>query len=268
VIGKQPRAGRRARILVSTSGWNYRDWCGRFYPETVPASRWFGHYARVFNTVEINNTFYRLPAAATFDAWNQQAPPEFIYAVKANHFLTHIKKLKNAGKPLALFLRRARRLKPHLGPILYQLPPRWKPDLERLKKFCARLPPGLTHVIEFRERAWLKDETYRVLAKRGISLCLHDLLKRHPRRITGPAVYVRFHGADSKYGGSYSRERLRHWAAWLREAAKDGHDVYAYFNNDRNAAAVRNAQTLRRILSNDAVGQASRLSLTSEKASD
>lgn len=246
--GKESRPGRRAQILIGTSGWNYRDWRGRFYPEALPAEEWFGHYAGRFNTVEINNTFYHLPAVATFDAWSQQAPPKFIYAVKANRFITHLKKLKNVGKPLALFLRRARRLKHHLGPILYQLPPRWKPDLERLNKFCAQLPPDLTHVIEFRERAWLNDETYGMLAERGISLCIHDLIKHHPRQITGPAVYIRFHGAGSKYGGSYSPKRLNHWAGWLREAAGDGHNVYAYFNNDRDAAAVRNAQTLRGIL--------------------
>jgi uncharacterized protein YecE (DUF72 family) len=237
-----------AQCHIGTSGWNYNHWRGRFYPDDLPAHEWFAHYAGVFNTVEINNTFYQLPATKTLNAWHKQAPQGFIYAVKANRFITHLKKLKDPKKPLAHFLKRARRLRRHLGPVLYQLPPHWKPDVERLARFCEHLPADLTHVVEFRERAWLQAETYAALAEHGVCLCIHDLLKRHPRRITGKAVYVRFHGVGSKYGGGYSRRRLRRWADWMREAADEGHDVYAYFNNDRNAYAVRDAQTLRELL--------------------
>ena len=239
---------RRARIRIGTSGWIYADWRGRFYPEDLPSKKWFVHYAGVFDSVEINNSFYHLPTVRTFDYWNKNAPTGFIYAVKANRFITHMKKLKAPKVPLTQFLRRARRLGSHLGPILYQLPPHWKPALERLAGFCAQLPRDLTHVIEFRERAWLNEETYNLLKQHRVCLCIHDMLTRHPRRITGSAIYVRFHGASSKYSGSYSRRRLTRWADWMREAAANGHDVYAYFNNDRNVDAVRNAQTLRRIL--------------------
>lgn len=239
---------RRGVIRVGTSGWNYRHWCGPFYPKDASPYDWFHHYAGVFDTVEINNTFYQLPETTTFDRWKKQAPQGFVYAVKASRYLTHMKKLKDAKEPLEHFLKRARRLESHLGPVLYQLPPRWRPDWKRLDAFCAALPKDNLHVLEFRERDWLQEKTYDILRTHGVCLCVHDLLKRHPRRITGPAVYVRFHGAGAKYGGSYSRRRLRAWADWMRDAAEDGHDVYAYFNNDARACAVRNARVLRTIL--------------------
>lgn len=238
----------KGSIHIGTSGWNYDHWRGRFYPAGLPVNSWFAHYSRFFDTVEVNNTFYRLPPAKTFTAWNEQAPNGFIYAVKANRFITHMKKLRSPGKPLSLFLRRARRLGEHLGPVLYQLPPHWKPDLQRLVRFCRRLPPDLTHVIEFRERAWLQAATYEALAEYGVCLCIHDMLDHHPRRVTGKAAYIRFHGAGLKYGGNYSRSQLRRWAEWMRETADAGHEVYAYFNNDQNAYAVRNALALRGIL--------------------
>jgi uncharacterized protein YecE (DUF72 family) len=156
-----------AQVHVGTSGWNYDHWRGRFYPHDMPDNKWFEHYAGVFRTVEINNTFYHLPELKTFNAWNKQAPHGFVYAVKASRFITHMKKLKDPKKPLARFLQRARRLGSHLGPVLYQLPPHWKPDVERLTRFCEQLPDDLTHVIEFRKRAWLQQETYAALAGAG-----------------------------------------------------------------------------------------------------
>ncbi len=239
---------RKGAFRIGTSGWNYAHWRGKFYPEGLPAHQWFEYYAGVFDTVEINNTFYHLPEARTFTGWSKQASPGFIYAVKASRYITHIKKLKDPRQALDRFLRRARRLKEHLGPILYQLPPGWRPNLERLKQFCQRLPAGLTHVMEFRRRDWLQDPTLDILAEHGVCLCIHDMLPEHPRRLTGKAAYVRFHGVGSKYGGNYSRSELSQWAKWMGETAHSGHDVYAYFNNDSNAYAVGNAQTLREIL--------------------
>jgi uncharacterized protein YecE (DUF72 family) len=236
------------KIHIGTSGWNYRSWRGRFYPEKLAAAEWLPFYAKHFATVELNATFYHLPAAKTFRHWKQQAPAGFIYAVKDNRFITHLKHLRGVRRPLRLFLRRARLLGPHLGPVLHQLPPHWKPDLPRLKTFLAQLPPELTHVVEFRERAWLSEETFALLSQYGVCLCIHDLLPRHPRRLTGPVAYVRFHGAGTKYGGSYSRQRLRNWAKWLRDEAAAGHAVFAYFNNDRDAAAIANARTLCELL--------------------
>jgi uncharacterized protein YecE (DUF72 family) len=238
----------RVVYRIGTSGWSYPHWRGRFYPAQWPVRRWFEHYSRVFDTVEINNTFYRLPEARTFERWRQQAPPGFLYAVKANRYLTHVKKLKGAAAALGLFLQRTRRLGVHLGPVLYQLPPGWKRDVKRLSEFCALLPAGVVHVMEFREPDWLVEETFEVLERHGVNLCIHDLLPRHPRRVTGSCVYVRFHGAGELYGGSYSTAPLRRWAEWLREVAAQGRSVYGYFNNDAEAHAVRDALRLRELL--------------------
>jgi uncharacterized protein YecE (DUF72 family) len=233
---------------IGTSGWNYEHWRGRFYPPDLPASRWFEHYSQVFDTVEINNTFYQLPESKTFDHWRRQAPPGFVYAVKANRFLTHMKKLKDSAGPLRRFLTRTRRLHEFLGPILYQLPPGWKRNVERLRDFCAALPDDLMHVFEFRNPDWLAAETFAVLDQCGECLCIHDLIDRHPRRVTGPAAYVRFHGSGQLYGGRYPREQLRRWADWMREVAAAGRQVFAYFNNDAEANAVHDAVALRELL--------------------
>lgn len=234
------------QIRIGTSGWNYEHWRGRFYPADLPRSRWFQHYSREFDTVEINNTFYHQPNDETFDHWRNEAPGGFLYAVKANRYLTHMKKLKDPRDPLERFLRGARRLRDRLGPILYQLPPHWKRNLERLESFAQVLPAELTHVIEFRERDWLADETYELLSGHNICLCVHDMLPRHPRRVTGPVVYVRFHGAGRQYGGKYRPSRLRRWGEWIVEQARQ-RDVFVYFNNDEDAYAIRNARELRDI---------------------
>lgn len=235
------------QIRVGTSGWNYRHWRGPFYPKDLPQKQWFDCYAGTFDTVEINNTFYNHPQNTTFDAWKKQAPQGFLYAVKANRYLTHLKRLKDCQKPLQRFLRGVRRLKVHLGPILYQLPPNWRLNLERMEAFVRLLPTDLMHVVEFRDRDWLCAETYDVLNNYGVGLCVHDMLHRHPRRLTGPVAYVRFHGSGEKYGGKYRTRRLRSWASWIRDVAGD-HDVFAYFNNDQNAYAVSDATTLREMV--------------------
>ncbi|MGE5195310.1 MAG: DUF72 domain-containing protein [Deltaproteobacteria bacterium] len=238
----------RVRFRVGTSGWNYPHWRGVFYPAELPVSRWFEHYCRVFDTVEINNTFYHLPDAETFVHWRAQAPGGFLYAVKANRYLTHLKKLNDVAEPLQRFLKAVRRLGDRRGPILYQLPPRWRRNVERLDDFCRLLPRRMTHVFEFRDADWLVDETFAVLEKHRACLCIHDLVDRHPRVVTGPAVYVRFHGAGELYGGSYSNGHLRRWAEWMREAGRSAQVVYAYFNNDAAAHAIYNALTLREML--------------------
>ncbi len=162
-------------LRIGTSGWVYGHWRGRFYPPELPQGAWFAHYARAFDTVEINNSFYRLPAAATFDAWREQAPPGFLYAVKASRFLTHMKKLADPEEPLGRFFERAARLGGTLGPILYQLPPRWRVNLPRFEAFLAALPPGYRHVVEFRDASWLREEVFHLMERRGVAHCLHDM---------------------------------------------------------------------------------------------
>ena len=234
-------------VRVGCSGWQYKHWRGNFYPADLPLKSWFEHYASVFDTVEINNSFYRLPEASTFAAWSARAPRGFLFAVKASRFLTHMKKLKEPEDPLDRFFRRARSLGRHLGPVLYQLPPGWKLDLGRLEYFLMSLPRDVAQVIEFRDTTWYAQEVYALLERHRVSLCLHDMPGSATGRLrVGPCVYVRFHGASGRYNGSYPDDRLADWAQWLQEQARTGVDVYAYFNNDVGGHAPRNALVLRR----------------------
>ena len=247
-------------IRIGCSGWQYKHWRGDFYPADLPQSRWFAHYAQVFDTVEINNSFYRLPPANTFAKWREQASPRqrrglrpgsshgrrFIYAVKASRFLTHMKKLKDPEDPLFRFFENARQLGPTLGPVLYQLPPGWTLDLDRLEHFLRALPRGYRHTVEFRETSWYDDRVYALLEKHHVALCLHDMQGSATQRmVVGPFIYVRFHHGTSKYTGRYADERLDEWADWLADASAGGSDVFAYFNNDSGGHAPRDAVRLR-----------------------
>ena len=246
---------KHGQVRIGTSGWIYPHWRGRFYPPDLPAQRWFPFYAEHFNTVEINNSFYRLPSAQTFDDWRRQAPPGFVYAVKASRYLTHMKKLKDPAEPLANILGRARHLGPHLGPILYQLPPRWRCDLARLRQFISHLPSGLSHVFEFRDPTWCNEEVRSLLAETGMSFCIHDMRGfACPAWVTGPLAYIRFHGpTELKYAGRYRIAHLRTWAERIRGFLRSGRDVYVYFNNDDQAYAVSNARELKRLVSSEPV---------------
>jgi uncharacterized protein YecE (DUF72 family) len=236
---------------IGCSGWNYAAWRGRFYPADLPHGEWLRYYASVFDTVEINNTFYRLPEASTFSAWRRQTPATFLMAVKASRFLTHLKRLREPKEPLRRLMSRARALGTRLGPILYQLPPTLALDLARLEQFAAALPPRqrtqrAQHVIEFRHVSWYVPETFQLLDRYGLSLCLHDKLgSAVARPFVGPIVYVRFHGTSGRYHGSYPARALDRWAARLAEPWQDRRPIYAYFNNDPDAAATRNALVLR-----------------------
>ena len=234
---------------IGCSGWDYKHWRGDFYPADLPRTRWFEHYAALFDTVEINNTFYRLPEERTFAAWAERAPARFVYAVKASRFLTHMKKLKSPEEPLDRLFTRMRPLNGRLGPVLYQLPPGWPLDLPRLEQFLQALPQDEKHVMEFRHTSWYADEVMRLLERFNVSLCLHDMQgSATGRERVGPFIYARFHGATGKYGGGYSDDRLAGWADWLGAQRAAGFDVYAYFNNDVGGHAPRNAGTLRRLM--------------------
>jgi uncharacterized protein YecE (DUF72 family) len=232
-------------LRIGTSGWVYDHWRGRLYPPDMRQAEWFGVYAQHFDTVEINNSFYRLPSESAFDAWRAQAPEGFLYAVKASRFLTHFKKLNDPAEPLKLFFDRAQRLGDRLGPVLYQLPTRWKLNLPRFEAFLAALPRGYDHVIEFRDQSWMVDPVFERMAQRGVSHCLHDMRGLEvPAAVTATPVYVRFHGARSQ-GGDYPRHELEAWAARIHGWRAQGLDVYAYFNNDWEGFALNNAAALR-----------------------
>ena len=255
---------RAALFHVGCSGWQYRHWRGHLYPADLPIARWFDHYASVFDTVEINNSFYRLPEADTFEAWRTRAPAGFLFAVKASRFLTHMKKLKDPEGPISRFFERAARLGRKLGPVLYQLPPRWPKNLPRLEEFLAALPRGRRHVLEFRERSWYSEDVLAALERARVALCLHDMPgSEWFERPVGPFVYVRFHGSGAKYGGRYPDHTLERWAERLAREVSRQRDVYAYFNNDWGGHAPRDAIRLREAVSRAlAVGAPSRLKVS------
>ncbi|MGB3242730.1 MAG: DUF72 domain-containing protein [Candidatus Omnitrophota bacterium] len=233
---------RKPALHVGCSGWNYNHWKGRFYPKESSPSAWFKEYSSVFSTVEINNTFYQLPDTSTFKKWHDQAPDNFIYAVKGNRFITHMKKLKDPKEPVKRFMSHARLLKEHLGPVLFQLPPHWTVDSERIDRFTDVLPKGYQYVFEFRERSWYCEDVYKILASKRMSVCLHDMKgSESPDLSVGPICYIRFHGSNELYGGKYRISTLRKRAKLIKEALDEGKDVYAYFNNDAEANAPRDA---------------------------
>jgi uncharacterized protein YecE (DUF72 family) len=239
----------RGAVRIGCSGWIYSHWRERFYPKELAQKQWFHHYAGIFDTVEVNNSFYHLPSEQAVAQWEEQAPAGFVYAVKVNRFITHMKKLKDPKEPLRKFLARMRGLGEHLGPLLYQLPPHWNCNPERFRDFLDTLPPGLIHVFEFRDQSWVNSEIFSALDAHGASLCVHDMIGIEvPRVAIGPVAYVRFHGTLPRYAGGYSEDSLRSWAQWLREQAGAGRTAFAYFNNDVGAHAVVDAQTLRAAL--------------------
>ena len=234
------------RIRVGCSGWQYKHWRGDFYAAELSTSQWFEQYTRVFDTVEINNSFYRWPAPETFAKWREQAPSGFLYAVKASRFLTHMKKLKDPEEPIERTFENAQHLGGHLGPMLYQLPPRWGLNLERFQHFLRTLPKRRMHAIEFREPSWYVDSVFDLLRRHRVALCLHDMQGSSTGKIAiGPFIYVRFHFGTQKYGGRYDDARLDEWADWLAEHARAGRRVFAYFNNDTGGHAPRDAVRLR-----------------------
>ncbi|WP_028970516.1 DUF72 domain-containing protein [Sphingomonas sp. URHD0057] len=234
------------RVHVGCSGWVYRHWKGSFYPEGLPQKRWFERYASEFDTVEINASFYRLPLASTFDKWHDQAPPGFRYAVKANRFITHMKKLKDCEEALDTFVDLAQRLKSYLGPILYQLPPSLHKDLPRLEPFLNLLPTSVEHVFEFRHNSWYHEDVLALLDRHGAGFVTHDLVGlKTPRWASGRTAYVRLHGTGGKYRGRYSDGQLHEWAEWLLAQRDEGRSVWAYFNNDIGGDAIEDARTLK-----------------------
>ncbi|HVL79230.1 MAG TPA: DUF72 domain-containing protein [Sphingomicrobium sp.] len=232
-------------IHVGCSGWVYRHWKGLYYPEGLPQKRWFDHYSSEFDTVEINASFYRLPLPSTFEGWREKAPPGFRYALKANRFLTHMKKLAGIDEALAEFIGLARRLGPALGPILYQLPPSLHKDSGRLSAFLEQLPRDLEHVVEFRHASWYDEEVPETLDAHGAGFVAHDLQGLvSPRWASGRTAYVRFHGTGGKYWGRYSDAQMEEWASWLAGQRATGRSCWAYFNNDIHGHALEDAKAL------------------------
>ena len=230
---------------IGTSGWVYPHWRNVFYPPKLPQSKWLEFYTRHFPTVELNNSFYRLPSEKAFSNWRDTSPEGFIYAVKVSRFITHIKRLKEVEEPVETFLSRARYLEEKLGPLLYQLPPNMHRNDERLDGFLSLLPRGLRHVVEFRHESWLDEEVFDILRRHNIGFCIFDMPGLAcPLMATADFAYIRFHGSSGLYFSCYSGEELEDWAQKISALGKDLGTVYIYFNNDAQGFAIKNAQTL------------------------
>jgi uncharacterized protein YecE (DUF72 family) len=245
-----PEAGERA-VLVGCSGWNYAHWRERVYPRGCPPSRWLQDYATLFDTVEVNATFYRLPTEKAVARWVEQTPTDFRFAVKGSRYLTHIKRLTDLGAGLERFYERIEPLvrSPKLGPVLWQLPPNFRRDDERLASALAGLPAG-RHCFELRHESWFAEEVYDLLREHGAALVIADRPEVHAfqtHELTADFTFVRFHSGSRGRRGNYSERELEEWARRIEEW-RSTVDVYAYFNNDWEGFAVRNGRWLRRRL--------------------
>lgn len=239
------------RYYIGTSGWVYPHWKHIFYPPDLPQSGWLEYYTQQFTTVELNNTFYRLPNEKTFDNWHERCPDVFRYAVKASRFITHIKKLNDIEGPLETFLNRARRLKGKFGPVLYQLPPGQHRNDDKLESFITLLPGDIRHVLEFRHESWLVDGVFAIMRKHNVGLCVFDMPGiTCPVTATADFAYIRFHGTVGMYSGCYSDSELEDWSGRISRLSKNLDEVYIYFNNDMDGYAIGNARTLRHMLEN------------------
>jgi uncharacterized protein YecE (DUF72 family) len=238
-------------VRIGCSGWNYRHWRERVYPKGLPPRLWLGHYAALFDTVEVNNTFYRLPTVSAVRGWVEQTPPGFLLTVKTSRYITHVKRLTEVEDGLRRFYERIDPLvrSPKLGPVLWQLPPTFKRNDERLAAALSALPPG-RHAFEFREPSWYVDEVYRLLRRQGVALVIPDSPK-YPFRtfeLTADWTFLRFHHGSRGRRGNYSEKELEEWAERIAGWREAGHDVYVYFNNDWEAFAVKNGLRLRELL--------------------
>lgn len=237
---------RRGALRVGCSGYQYPHWRGRLYPKELPKRAWLEHYAARFDTVEINNTFYRLPSAETLEGWRERVPRGFLFALKFSRYGSHMKRLKDPEASLEPFFELAERLGPRLGPVLVQLPPQMKADAGRLDAFLAAAPRRRRIAVELRDPSWLREPVLRVLERRRAALVLHDLQPDPPRAITADWTYLRFHGTGPRYSGGYSAQKLAAVARRVRAWRAEGIDVHAYFNNDARGRAVEDAEALRR----------------------
>jgi uncharacterized protein YecE (DUF72 family) len=238
------------RVRIGCSGWNYRHWREVVYPRGLPARSWLEHYATLFGTVEVNTTFYRLAKPEAVANWVRQTPPEFEFAVKASRYMTHMKRLTDLPQGLERFYAAIEPLtsSPKLGPVLWQFPPNFKRNEDRLAEALAILPPG-RHAFEFRHESWFTSDVFELLRAYGAALTYGDHPERpwQPLELTTDWTFVRFHYGARGRRGNYSETELREWAARVRDL-RSGADVYAYFNNDWEGFAVANAQRLKELV--------------------
>jgi uncharacterized protein YecE (DUF72 family) len=243
---------RSDHIHIGTSGWHYDHWKGPFYPPDLPNGALLGYYAGRFRTAEINNSFYRLPQKETLIRWRDTVPEDFVFSIKASRYLTHMKKLKDPRQPLDKLFGRISALGDELGPILFQLPPRWRINIDRLKSFLKILSKDYRYAFEFRDPSWFDERTYEALAEHGASFCIYDLGgKTSPKEITASFIYVRLHGPAGPYQGRYGAERLAGWAGAFSTWLEGGRTVYCYFDNDETGYAPEDALRLQQMMTKE-----------------
>lgn len=239
-----------AKVFIGTSGFSYPHWKTVFYPPELHQSEWLRYYAKYFDTVELNVSFYRLPQKKTFESWRKTAGLDFVFAVKGSRFITHVKRLKDCREPVRLFFKEAVGLgEPEKAVILWQLPPRWQVNAERLDLFLKILPSDYRHAFEFRDDSWLNSQVFALLSKSQVAVVFQDF-SGWPitDRVTADFVYLRFHGRDKLYSSNYSKKELEGWAKKIRGWKKRGLAVYAYFNNDAMGYAVENARDFKKMV--------------------
>lgn len=238
-----------ARLLAATSGWVYPHWRGAFYPADLREDKWFAYYAERFDSVEVNNSFYRLPSFETFKSWSDMAPPGFIFTVKASRYITHVKKMKDPEEGIKNFYGNLAGMGDSCAAVLFQLPPRFKVNLERLEHFLEAVPKSHRLVFEFRDPSWLVDDVYAALAKYDAAVCAADNpFYPGPRVRTAGFTFYRMHGGHGPEAPRYSDEELGALAREVASELDEGRDVFVYFNNDYKAFAVENALALKRIV--------------------
>lgn len=236
-------------IRIGTSGWVYPHWRGLFYPVDLPQRQWLAFYARHFDTVELNYSFYRLPSRESVENWQAWTPPGFAFAVKGSRYVTHLKRLSGAALHVDRLLERATALGRKLGPILWQLPPSLRRDDGLLDEFLSHLPATHRYAIEFRDDTWLVEPVYAILERHGIALCLASSRGRAvppETRLTTNWTYLRFHAGLAD--GDYGEPELERWAGLIAGFCSRDTAVFAYFNNDVGGYAVRNAARLQELL--------------------
>ncbi|SRR6056297_1273055 len=239
----------RENIHIGTSGWNYDHWKGPFYPEDLPQDQWLKFYTDHFDTVEINNSFYQQPEKETISEWRDGVPDHFLFAAKANRYITHMKKLNDPEESIRKMADSFGVFGDKLGSILFQLPPKWNFNEERLRSFIKLLPGDFRYAFEFRDRSWINDTTAAILEENNIAFCIYHLSGyQSPLTITADFIYIRLHGpVEEKYQGKYDENYLSSWAEKLTDWSDKGKDVYLYFNNDDQGFAVQNALKLKEL---------------------
>lgn len=237
------------RIHIGTSGWHYEHWEGPFFPVGSSSQEWLDHYSERFQDVELNNTFYQLPKVSTLGNWKERTPDGFLFTTNANRYITHMKHLKDPRPSVGIFLKRVRVLEPKLGPILFQLPPSWNFNRQRLESFLPSLPASQRYAFELRDPTWINDEAFELLQEYEAAFCMYQFDGRlSPKWLTADFVYVRLHGPKGAYQVSFDISKLAGWAGAISSWVRQGKEVFCFFDNDQSGHAAQKALRLKNML--------------------